>query len=434
MLSKCANPDCSSVFHYLHEGKIFLVTKVAVAPLAALVTDSLPTERFWLCNTCSRKMRIAWNGSAVELVALRQDTKSGTWQAAQSVPRRDYLQDHATAEPGLGLGYAAAATAPGKEGFMAAVAELNEKRTESCFRHILVATDFSEASRRALSDALALAARYDAPLSVVHAVPQEPTLINLESPKDLDLARQGSQRRMREFLSDIGPHHQIQHIFLRTGPVAKVLDSLIREEKIDLLVIGTRGRGGLRKLTLGSVAEELLRVAPCAVLTVGPKADGGICAQLADFRTILFATDFGPGSRKALGLALKLAEANQAKLILLHMLPPMVAAGAGVYAFSPAPAVAEEVQTWRENAHTDALNELKACIPPETKLAQAPEFIVETEFLPEGVLRAAAVHKADLLVMGANHTFSPRMAAHYPWSLVHEIVKDAPCPVLTVAG
>jgi len=40
----------------------------------------------------------------------------------------------------------------------------------------------------------------------------------------------------------------------------------------------------------------------------------------------------------------------------------------------------------------------------------------------------------DLIVMGANHTASPKAVAHLPWSAVHEVVRYAPCPVLTIAG
>jgi len=368
-------------------------------------------------------MRIAWNGSGLQLVG-RLKTQSGAWRAAQRAPHRN--------GNGEDRGLEAARTEPQKEGIMPALAELKDKKIGSCFHHILVATDFSEPSRRALSGALALAAKHGAALSVLHAIPPDPSLVNLECPPELDLGRQEAERQMKRFLSDVGPHNNIEHILLRPGAVAKVLEPVIDEEEIDLLVIGTRGRGGLRKVALGSVAEELLRLAPCPVLTVGPKAK--VNGNAAEYRTILFATDFGPGSQKALRLAVSLAEANQAKLILLHMLPPVIAAGAGVYAFSPATAVAEEVQTWRATARTDALKKLKACLPPDARLAQEPEYIVETEFLPEGVLSTAVLRKADLIVMGANRAFSPRAASHYPWTLVHEVVRDAPCPVLTVTG
>ena len=57
-----------------------------------------------------------------------------------------------------------------------------------------------------------------------------------------------------------------------------VLASVIQRKNVDLLVLGTRGRGGLKKLALGSVAEEVLRLAPRPVLTIGPHvpvADSG---------------------------------------------------------------------------------------------------------------------------------------------------------------
>lgn len=434
MLSKCANPVCTSVFRYLHEGRLFLVNKASALSLTQSGSDDSQAERFWLCDTCARQMRIAWNGDGLQLVGLRPNNKTGVRRAAQKAAWREHWQDQARTQNGIDAGIKAAPSAAGKEDTMSTVEEVKENLCPSRFQHILVATDFSEASRRALSDALALAAQHDASLTVLHAIAPEPAVINFEKAAELGRSRQEAQRQMRQFLSDIGPHHNIEHILLRNGPVAKVLEAVIREEEIDLLVIGTRGRGGLRKLALGSVAEELLRLAPCPVLTVGPKAEMKKLAQAAEFRTILFATDFGQASQKALRLALSLAEVNQGQIILLHMLPPVIAASAGVYAFSPSSAVAEEVQTWRATARTDALHQLKACIPPDTKLAQEAEYIVEAEFLPEGVLRAATVRKADLIVMGANHVVSPRAAAHYPWSLVHEVVRDACCPVLTVAA
>jgi nucleotide-binding universal stress UspA family protein len=77
---------------------------------------------------------------------------------------------------------------------------------------------------------------------------------------------------------------------------------------------------------------------------------------------------------------------------------------------------------------------LKECLPAQTGLEQEAEFVVGTDFLPEGVLTAVAKFKVDLIVMGANRTVSARAAAHTPWSAVHEVVRQAPCPVLTVAA
>ena len=55
------------------------------------------------------------------------------------------------------------------------------------------------------------------------------------------------------------------------GVIWDVLQDMIQENGIDLIVLGTHGRQGLRKLLLGSIAEEVFRMAPCPVLTVGPK-------------------------------------------------------------------------------------------------------------------------------------------------------------------
>ena len=64
------------------------------------------------------------------------------------------------------------------------------------------------------------------------------------------------------------------HTYVREGDVWENLSDIILARNIDLLVVGTHGRTGVEKLLLGSKAEEILRLAPCPVLTVGPKIAG----------------------------------------------------------------------------------------------------------------------------------------------------------------
>ena len=70
MLSKCANPECSEILRYLHQGKIFClsptpeVQSVTGKPIPAL------EERFWLCERCSKTRTLVWGGSQVKLVRL----------------------------------------------------------------------------------------------------------------------------------------------------------------------------------------------------------------------------------------------------------------------------------------------------------------------------------------------------------------------------
>jgi nucleotide-binding universal stress UspA family protein len=313
------------------------------------------------------------------------------------------------------------------------VAELNSKSTVAVFHNILVATDFSASSRRALVDALALPSQGDVRLCVAHVRTQESQHLHLENPPTLNQEQLEDERPMKAFVGNLDPEHKIKTVFLPKGAVAEMVTSLIRESEIDLLVIGTRGRGGIRKLAVGSVAEELLRVAPCPVLTIGPKVEVA-ATKSREFRRILFATDFGNGSAKALPLAVSLARAEGSKLILLHMLPPMPTSTGNFAGYAPAAPAAEEIDEWWTVSHKKSMQKLKACLPPNAALAADPEYVVGTEFLPEGILTAAVRLKVDLIVMGANRAHSPRTAAHIPWAIVHEVVRNAPCPVLTVVG
>jgi nucleotide-binding universal stress UspA family protein len=318
------------------------------------------------------------------------------------------------------------------------VAEFNTPsttpKTLAAFRHILVATDFSEASRRALCDALALAAENHAQLSLIHVLHRDRKYGALENPPEIDLERIAAEKQIKALVDELGPELKIDTTLVKHGPVAEQVATVIEDDAIDLLVIGTRGRGGFTKLALGSVAEELLRIAPCPVMTIGPRADIAAITNGPGFHTILFATDFGKGSAKALPLALTLARAQQAKLIVLHMLDPMPATSASLSAYAPAGAAADEMTEWEQTSRQRCIEQLRACLPAETGLEQEPEYVVGTDFLAEGILMASAKFKVDLIVMGANRTVSAKAAAHIPWAAVHEVVSNAPCPVLTVAG
>lgn len=311
---------------------------------------------------------------------------------------------------------------------------LKTSTTSVAFRHILVATDFSEPSRRALCKGLALAAEHNAQLSVVHVLHPDRKNAALENPPELNLERIAAEKQIKALVGELGPEQKIATTLVRHGPVAEQVVSVIEEKAVDLLVIGTRGRGGLQTLALGSVADELLRVAPCPVMTIGPQADVAAVTRAPGFHRILFATDFGKGSTKALPLALALARAQQAQLILLHMLPPMPAPTASLSAYAPASAAADELEEWEGTYRKRALKQLKECLPAEPGLAQEPEYVVGTDFLMEGILTASRKFNVDLIVMGANRTASAKMAAHIPWTAVHEVVRNAHCPVLTVAG
>jgi len=304
----------------------------------------------------------------------------------------------------------------------------------SLFRNILVAADFSHASTSALSAAIALAAENDAHLSVIHVLQSDWRYEMVGSPPELDLERLDADRRLKKLIDDLRPERQIDSKVLKNGPIAAGILSFATESGSDLLVVGTHGRRGVSKFALGSVSEEVLRLAPCPVLTVGPHAHRPIPQTTPCFQTILFATDFGRGSKKALPLVLALTKANQGKLILLHMIPPVPASSANLTAYAPATIAADEVEQWNGSLRNRALQQLRESLLADHGLPREPEYLVGTDYLPEGILTAANQFNVNLIVMGANHTAAARLAAHVPWTAVHEVLIHAPCPVLTFAG
>lgn len=147
------------------------------------------------------------------------------------------------------------------------------------FRKILVASDFSACAERALEVGLELAQVSAASVTIVHVHEREVWAPGLAEVLE---ARAGEVR------AKIGDLLERAAAKARAGGVANVetrvvdgvpyqeITRLAREGGYDLIVIGTHGRTGIEHVLVGSVAERVVRTAPCAVLTVGlPREAGG---------------------------------------------------------------------------------------------------------------------------------------------------------------
>ncbi len=75
MLSKCANPTCSTAFRYLHEGILFYLAVASAAPVTPDSSDKSVLERFWLCDKCSKTMKVIPTRSGVVVVNLQSQTE-----------------------------------------------------------------------------------------------------------------------------------------------------------------------------------------------------------------------------------------------------------------------------------------------------------------------------------------------------------------------
>jgi nucleotide-binding universal stress UspA family protein len=135
------------------------------------------------------------------------------------------------------------------------------------FKTILFATDFSPTSAVAFNVAAALARDYRARVIALHVI--EPVRVGF-SEYGSYIGPEEDRGRAMELLNAIeapSPRVTIEHRLLEGAP-AEMIAEAAAETKADLIVMGTHGRTGLTRLVMGSVAEEVLRCAPCPVLTI----------------------------------------------------------------------------------------------------------------------------------------------------------------------
>jgi len=144
---------------------------------------------------------------------------------------------------------------------------------ESLFHRIVVPTDFSNCAEEAWGLAQRLAAASGAELVLVHVLVEAP-LFN-EGPFTMDRVRnvfEAARKWGQESLDAWRNRAEVKglkaRVALRTGVPYREIVDLVTDELADLVVIGTHGRGGIDRALLGSVADRVVRLAPCPVLTV----------------------------------------------------------------------------------------------------------------------------------------------------------------------
>jgi len=293
-----------------------------------------------------------------------------------------------------------------------------ETRSRIELKNVLFLTDFSAAAGAAIPYAAAIAKRFGAKLYALHV--QTPVVNPMTEPATwavLEKAAAAETKKQRETLLMSFPEMQPE-VMIEEGGLWSTLASVLEKNKIDLIVLGTRGRTGIKKFFLGSVAEEILRQAPCAVLTVGPSSQGEPQRD-GKLTEILYATDFNPRSETAAAYAMSLAQEFQAHLTLLHVIKDAEAGDL----LHPEELVRSSAQL------------LRNLITPEAELWCEPRFTVERGAPAEKILEVAKQKKADLIVLGVNPLAGfPGAATHLPTATAHKIVSQATCPVLTVRG
>ena len=283
-------------------------------------------------------------------------------------------------------------------------------------KNILFATDFSPAAEAALPYATGLAKQYGAKVHAVHVrFPATYPIVGPEAmPQVIEAAEEQAKfeaQQLHEMLAGL-PHE----VTVAEGDLWPILDEIVNKQNTDLIVMGTHGRTGVSRALLGSAAEEVFRRATCPVLTVGPFASHNTERRLA-MKEILFATDFSPASLAALPYAVSLAQEHLSNLTLLHVVGK-AKTGELVHA---------------EQYIESTLRRLKELVPAGAELWCEPK--VRVEHGPEAakIMDVAVALGADLIVLGVHKPEGGLGATtHLLPSVVHNIVAQAHCPVLTV--
>lgn len=274
-------------------------------------------------------------------------------------------------------------------------------------RNLAVATDFSRYSDRAVQHALAIARQFRATLHFLHiARPSEFRFTPDIVPQLEELACRDCGR----MINDLSISHRLDDIEYRRwaieGEVSEVVAKFVRNQHIDLLVVGTRGRSAIPRLLLGSVAQEIYHYVRCPVLTVGPWSPGA--NRQLQLKRVLFSSDLSRESTAAIPYVLTAVRTWRAELDVVHVC---------------------------SSGNSDCEGQMNFLIGKiEDMLAVEEHAKIHYEVLKGKpspcVIDFASRNKEDLIVLG----LKPHRAVYNGpfWSHAYEIVRQAECPVLSV--
>ena len=286
------------------------------------------------------------------------------------------------------------------------------------FTRILVPTDFSKPSDAALAHARRLADSTGAILHVLHVVDNMFLRAVLADPRDYETAAL-RQLQDRVPVEDRGAPAIL--VVERSDEPADEITSYARIHEIDLIVMGTHGRGRMAHLLLGSVAEKVARTAPCPVLTM---RDNPLAAGVEGLR-ILVPTDFSACSDAALGCAKRLAAKLGGSVRMLHVIENAAARtsfGSEVFIPEPPDVRTERTMEARLQLSRRILTDSRSRVTVTGDVVHGPVGAMITAY--------AGDTGFDLIVMGTRGRGG--FAHLFMGSIAESVIRTARCPVLTV--
>lgn len=282
---------------------------------------------------------------------------------------------------------------------------------------ILFPTDFSACAEHAFQQAAFLADQYGATLHVLHVrETRKPDLIPPISLSEEEIIEQLQGSIRDEAALSEKPHVRLVRSEVRRVSASVGILEYADEHRIDLIVMGTHGRHGVNRLFVGSVAEEVVRLATCPVLTVRHNQ----CEPRGILQRILVPIDFSERSEQALWFAAELAQSYRGQLTLLHVVEEV--ALPGVYGLDPVPVNTPDVMARARASLDDLVQQLPDDVPATA--------VVMPGHAARDILAYADEQDTDLIVIATHgRTGIEHLLLG---SVTEKVVRLAPCPVCTM--
>jgi len=290
---------------------------------------------------------------------------------------------------------------------------------------LLFATDFSDCAMKAEAYAVFFSEAYHAPVDIFHVLELYPGL-DPEYPVNQVYVEQ-LRRDTDTQLAEAVRRFQDKRVTVNGRSILGVPSAQIcaaaEESHADLIVLGTRGKGGLEHLLLGSTAERVVNKASCPVLTVGtalPVGTASSASGSAGVTHILAAVDFSDCSLDALEYAVQVAKQLKATVTILHVLEP-VSYGLDLTLIHTAE---------RERTRARIQKELDAFVQAIALEGLTVDHAIRGGTPADSLIQFLGENRCDLVVMG---THGRRGLAHLVnGSVAEAVLRRAPCPVLAV--
>lgn len=282
------------------------------------------------------------------------------------------------------------------------------------FKNILFPVDYSGPCEAVVPYVKEMAGRSSGQIAVVHAYEVEDFEQAMSYISDPAKLQADEERRLRAFARKAFP---VQHVecFVARGEPGSVIEKLIRHESMDVVMLPTHGRGPIRRMLVGSVAAKIMHdsCVPVWVNTVSGREDR---APELPYKSILCSLDDTAEAESVLRAASKLAQMYQAGLSVVHIIPAVPVGPEVNYSALEAALIAEA---------NVRLRELKGTLGVD-----APHAVLSRSGSTADVVRDQALaRKADLIVTGRGRSQS---SVNRLRSTLYSIVREAPCPVLSI--